>query len=290
MTTPVSLLSLIFSYQGHRPNPTTDNFATYFVWAGAEIAVAMVCLGIPTLRPLYLKQRGLSIGYGDRAHTHHSDPGLPQFTMCDQKPAPSAPGTPQTSATSEIPEQQQQPDSKSRKPPPRPQTPLLFTNNHAQHIELTSVQKEEGLSSTPNHLRDSSSSHTMVDSDSDSDAVPSPEPPPTRPKNAYLRDRDMSTERQRDLEWARKRELTPGPTCSDGDSDSVDDILGLYNSDRSRSRGRVWNKLRDMNATPEPMAGQGGIWVKNEVWVDVENGYSHGHSHGPAADWPLPSY
>lgn len=55
------------------------------MWAGAEIAVAMVCLGVPTLRPLYLKQRGLSIGYADRDHSR-PDEALPRFTMIDQKP------------------------------------------------------------------------------------------------------------------------------------------------------------------------------------------------------------
>lgn len=61
------------------------NFVPYFVWAGAEIAVAMVCLGIPTLRPLYLKKRGMSIGYADRRHSR-ADEVLPQFTMIDSKP------------------------------------------------------------------------------------------------------------------------------------------------------------------------------------------------------------
>jgi hypothetical protein len=67
----------------------TVNFVPYFAWAGAEIAVAMICLGVPTLRPLYLKQRGqLSIGYGSHArHTHEEEEDeLPQFTMLDQKP------------------------------------------------------------------------------------------------------------------------------------------------------------------------------------------------------------
>lgn len=61
------------------------NFVPYFVWAGAEIAVAMVCLGVPTLRPLYLKKRGMSIGYADRDHSR-AEEQLPQFTMVDHKP------------------------------------------------------------------------------------------------------------------------------------------------------------------------------------------------------------
>jgi hypothetical protein len=71
----------------HGTNKSSVNFVPYFVWAGAEIAVAMVCLGIPTLRPLYLKQRGqLSIGYDGRSHGTQADEELPQFTMVDQKP------------------------------------------------------------------------------------------------------------------------------------------------------------------------------------------------------------
>lgn len=67
----------------------TVNFVTYFAWAGAEIAVAMICLGVPTLRPLYLKQRGqLSIGYNSHARRSREDEEdeLPRFTMVDQKP------------------------------------------------------------------------------------------------------------------------------------------------------------------------------------------------------------
>lgn len=49
----------------------------------------MVCLGVPTLRPLYLRHRSLSIGYGDREHNSHADEQLPRFTMVDQKPPPA---------------------------------------------------------------------------------------------------------------------------------------------------------------------------------------------------------
>lgn len=68
-------------------NPSAVNFVPYFAWAGAEIAVAMVCLGIPTLRPLYLRRRG-SIGYSSYADRHQSlvEEQSPQFTMIDNKP------------------------------------------------------------------------------------------------------------------------------------------------------------------------------------------------------------
>jgi hypothetical protein len=59
----------------------TLNFVPYFAWAGAEIAVSMVCIGIPTLRPLYLKSRGVSSTYGRHGHSAASQ--LPQFTMCE---------------------------------------------------------------------------------------------------------------------------------------------------------------------------------------------------------------
>ncbi len=55
-------------------------FVTYFAWAGAEIAVAMVCLGLPTLRPLYLRHRGLAVTSMHPRHQHND--ALPQFTMC----------------------------------------------------------------------------------------------------------------------------------------------------------------------------------------------------------------
>ncbi|KAI0377386.1 hypothetical protein F5Y04DRAFT_264557 [Hypomontagnella monticulosa] len=62
----------------------TLNFVPYFAWAGAEIAVAMVCIGIPTLRPLYLKTRGLSSAYSNHGRSNDNSE-LPQFTMYDRK-------------------------------------------------------------------------------------------------------------------------------------------------------------------------------------------------------------
>ncbi|KAK8054608.1 hypothetical protein PG994_009675 [Apiospora phragmitis] len=51
----------------------TLNFVPYFAWAGAEIAVAMICIGIPTLRPL--RQHG-------RHPSRHSQQ-LPPFAMVE---------------------------------------------------------------------------------------------------------------------------------------------------------------------------------------------------------------
>lgn len=58
------------------------NFVPYFAWAGAEIAVAMICVGIPTLRPLYLKARGITSVH-DRSHNTSE---LPRFTMLKEQP------------------------------------------------------------------------------------------------------------------------------------------------------------------------------------------------------------
>lgn len=185
----------------------------------------MVCLGIPTLRPLYLKQRGMSIGYSDRAHTHNSDPELPLFTMCENKPPT-------------------QPPQISEKPMVEDTRVIEATTNKMGKIEEEQheIQPDEpGSDPQPTtFLRDSSSSHTMVESS------PSPEPQIQRPERARTRER----------------------------SDSVDDILGLYDSDRSRSRGRAKGALCDDRQS----TSSGVIMVKNEIWVDVER---------QAGDWPL---
>ena len=34
------------------------NLAPYYIWAEAEVAVALDCLAIPTLRPLYQRRKG----------------------------------------------------------------------------------------------------------------------------------------------------------------------------------------------------------------------------------------
>lgn len=37
-------------------------YSRYYIWAGAEVAVALICLAIPTLRPLYQKMRTRKTG------------------------------------------------------------------------------------------------------------------------------------------------------------------------------------------------------------------------------------
>ncbi|KAI1451476.1 hypothetical protein F4805DRAFT_95870 [Annulohypoxylon moriforme] len=70
----------------------TLNFVPYFAWAGAEIAVAMICLGIPTLRPLYLKTRGFASACSNHGRSSHANE-IPRFVMYERKtpnPPPSA--------------------------------------------------------------------------------------------------------------------------------------------------------------------------------------------------------
>ncbi|KAI1798914.1 hypothetical protein F4811DRAFT_546716 [Daldinia bambusicola] len=57
----------------------TLNFVAYFAWAGAEIVVAMVCIGIPTLRPLYIKTRNITNAYSNHHRTNDASE-LPQYT------------------------------------------------------------------------------------------------------------------------------------------------------------------------------------------------------------------
>ncbi|KXJ97246.1 hypothetical protein Micbo1qcDRAFT_191787 [Microdochium bolleyi] len=62
----------------------TLNFVPYFAWAAAEIAVAMVCIGVPTLRPLYLKTRGLTLGSGYGRHQSRATSTLPTFEIVEK--------------------------------------------------------------------------------------------------------------------------------------------------------------------------------------------------------------
>lgn len=69
----------------------TLNFVPYFAWAGAEIAVAMVCIGVPTLRPLYLKTKGLASAAHNSTRSRNNNNNnknnkeLPRYVMYDRK-------------------------------------------------------------------------------------------------------------------------------------------------------------------------------------------------------------
>ena len=216
----------------------------------------MVCLAIPTLRPLYLRRRGISVvGYGDRPPTHASDPDLPQFTMITTYPAD------QKRPDLDLEQQQQQ------QRPPSPVT-LLEEKLSAVAATLAAVAQSEPIS----FLRDSSSSSslTMVEGMSSSRASsasftssvcssspssPGPEPElepesgfyhyllPARPESAHTRRR----------------------------SDSVDDILGLYNTERSRSRSRG-PAIRTSIAMADAGEGEFG----HDGWMDPEGGRGAG--------------
>ncbi|KAH7625147.1 hypothetical protein B0T09DRAFT_66577 [Sordaria sp. MPI-SDFR-AT-0083] len=222
----------------------TYNFAPYFIWAGAEIAVAMVCLGIPTLRPLYLRRRGMTEDHED----HPSDQNnleLPEFTIVEQH-------------------KQEQHQKK--------------IGDHKLPTSSGSHNKAERSPSPPPpaYVRDSASSHTVVDVDSlqDVETFQTPLSPPSMQKKS------------------RRRR-----------NDSVDDILGLYDAERSRSRGTAHSQgtrstmsahessstthitaLKSLTSTTisstECNAAKtaGAIMVKNEIWIGVER---------DEENWPL---
>jgi hypothetical protein len=50
--------------------------------------VGMICIGIPTLRPLYLKMRGITSAYENHGRSRNSE--LPQFAMVKNKSADTA--------------------------------------------------------------------------------------------------------------------------------------------------------------------------------------------------------
>ncbi|KAK3953016.1 hypothetical protein QBC32DRAFT_340081 [Pseudoneurospora amorphoporcata] len=222
----------------------TYNFAPYFIWAGAEIAVAMVCLGIPTLRPLYLRRRGLTEDH-DELPPNRNKLEMPDFTMVEQHKQ----------------EQQQ--------------------NQLGDHkLPTTSGSHSKGERSPspppPAYVRDSASSHTVADMDSlgDVETFQTPLSPASMQKKSRR-----------------------------GRNDSVDDILGLYDAERSRSRGTARSQgtrstmsahessstthitaLKSLTSTTISLTEfnaaktAGAIMVKNEIWIGVER---------DEENWPL---
>jgi hypothetical protein len=73
----------------------------------------MICLGLPTLRPLYVKGTGTTLY--ERGHTGQQDPELAQFASKPASPTPPLPP----------------PDQKER-----PRTPNFFRNSGATDVML----------------------------------------------------------------------------------------------------------------------------------------------------------
>lgn len=205
----------------------------------------MVCLGIPTLRPLYLRRRGMT-----EDHEYHppnqNNLEMPEFTIVEQHK-----------------QEQQQKSSGDHKTP---------TPGASSKVERSPSPPP------PAYVRDSASSHTIVDMES-------------------LRDIDTFQTPLSPASMQRKNRRRRG-------NDSVDDILGLYNAERSRSRGTTAHSqgsrstmsaqdssssthiraLKSLTSTTivstECNAAKtaGAIMVKNEIWIGVER---------DEENWPL---
>lgn len=207
----------------------------------------MVCLAIPTLRPLYLRNRdhgSTTIDYTSRAHTDGvgSDPELPRFTMLsDHKP----PMTPQ---------------SQWSEPAPSPQRTLLGTPN-----PLRSGAKSSISSPRQTVIRDSGSSHTMVEHwQPDHAPVRSLSPCPPSP------DEDVDPDLKLPLYSTEGTILRPSSVYTKRSRrDSVDDILGLYN-ERSRSRGGASSLGRSQTHEPNTSSGQGVAITTTTNHYDVQ--------------------
>ncbi|KAI2462959.1 hypothetical protein F4781DRAFT_156209 [Annulohypoxylon bovei var. microspora] len=120
----------------------TLNFVPYFAWAGAEIAVAMVCIGIPTLRPLYLKTRGFASAYSNHGQGSNANE-LPRFVMYERK-ASNPPPPPRDSGFSHS-----QADHSMTKPPPAHYTKSrsdsvddIISEYENQHVGVIWVKNE----------------------------------------------------------------------------------------------------------------------------------------------------
>ncbi|KAL2265856.1 hypothetical protein VTJ83DRAFT_6956 [Remersonia thermophila] len=95
----------------------TMGFSRYYIWAGAEVAVALVCLAIPTLRPLYQKIWSRKTGGYERTEGHEprqarrgaADPESFQLSVQDTyKSAVVVEPPPRGEIRIQPPEQQQQ--------------------------------------------------------------------------------------------------------------------------------------------------------------------------------------
>ncbi|KAK0718987.1 hypothetical protein B0T21DRAFT_404330 [Apiosordaria backusii] len=228
----------------------TLNFAPYFIWAGAEITVALICLGIPALRPFYLKQRGIStIGYGNHHHSQYSDPELPRFTMVDRKTKPE-PSPDLSHITLDTPEPRNPHLSHITLEPPASPQRLEF--HHQQ--QTTSNPTPHNTVPAQGHLRDSSStgsSHTMVDS---TVASPELEQHPLSYPHIYSR---AAAAIARPPSVHNKDHHKRDHSGGTGDSITVDDILGFYDTgDGSQSRSKAQVNDNTQQQTYRPVLNQ----------------------------------
>ena len=204
----------------------------------------MVCLGIPTLRPLYLRRRGMTEDH-EELPPERNNLEMPEFTIVEQHK-----------------QEQQQKQTGDHK--------ILTTSGSQSKAERSPSPPP------PAYVRDSASSHTVVDLGPLQDVETFQTP---------LSPASMQTKNR------RRR------------NDSVDDILGLYNAERSRSRGTAHSHATrstmsahessstthitalkpltsttitstECNAAKTP----GAIMVKNEIWIGVER---------DEENWPL---
>lgn len=203
----------------------------------------MVCLGIPTLRPLYLRRRGMAEDH-DELPPNRNNLEMPEFTIVEQHK-----------------QEQQEKQSGDHK------TPTTGAGSKAERSPSPPP---------PAYVRDSASSHTVVDMESLRDVETFQTP---------LSPASMQTK-------SRRRR-----------NDSVDDILGFYNAERTRSRGTVHSQgtrstmsAHESSSTTHITAfksltsttisstecnaakTEGAIMVKNEVWIGVER---------DEENWPL---
>ncbi|TLS28451.1 hypothetical protein PpBr36_01423 [Pyricularia pennisetigena] len=283
----------------------TLNFVPYFGWAGAEIAVAMFCIGIPTLRPLYMKKRHgvthetVSNGNGSgQPATGQSDDRLPRFTMMQAKQEKGGLGN--TAHPSTI-----------------PTTSTTCSSEHDLEANNSALDDSRVLAaaaaamSKPIDLESRAASPAGRDHHHHSaplspttlqamrlaaftrfpDAVGHMQAPPARPMAAHVRSASNNaayghTRRHDDdviIGAPVARPATSHTRSYNGSvasshtshdrlrrDDSVDLILGLYDHNQ-RTHG-----ARPPNGTP----GDGrGIWITNEVHIGREDNIN----------WPLRS-
>ncbi|KAL8382180.1 hypothetical protein RB595_006118 [Gaeumannomyces hyphopodioides] len=269
----------------------TLNFVPYFGWAGAEIAVAMFCVGIPTLRPLYMKKRhGLTTEYGNRGHPSAvSDDRLPRFTMVDQKKVVASPATidADMSQSASSPHLDISPEARA----------AAMLDARVLAAAAAAMEKPVDLESGAS-ARDSGSFYAPRGEESfgaflDRERArelggQTPPSIPGRPVTAHMRSfsnninyqghsRGGSGHRWREDSLARP---ATAHTASSGHSinnagnyrwrdDSVDAILGLY--DRSIGGAAA--------AAARAGGDRRGIWVRNEVHIKREED----------SNWPLKS-